>query len=207
MSMFVTSALLQRVVIGTATALALLVNAAPAAAQVWGNMGPDVGAVSYDPMGNGPYREVLIWPETQTPVQAGTVSVDALRHPVSEKTRKRLRKALDTMDAGDHAAAIEQLRDILATQADAAIIAHNLLGIEYLRTDRFRAAAESFEAAARLLPHDGVTRHNLGLSLICAGEFTRGQKEVQRALELEPRNPTVQALHALLQKHTASSAE
>ncbi|MEQ1885943.1 MAG: hypothetical protein ABL967_12845 [Bryobacteraceae bacterium] len=207
MSVAVTIHSFQKVAVMGAFTLIIFAGAERALAQARVGLGPDVAAVTYDPLNGGPYREVSVLPESQAQVQAGTVSADVLRHPVSGKTRKRLRKTLETIEAGDHPSAILQLRALLVEQPDAAVFAHNLLGIEYLRTGQFRNAADSLERAARLLPRDGMTRHNWGLSLICAGEFARGQQEVQRALELEPKNPTVQALHSFLLKHTASRAD
>ena len=122
-----------------------------------------------------------------------TVSVDLLRHPVTAKVRKLLLGALDRMDSGDHEAAIEQLRETLTKYPDSAPYVHNLLGVEYVKTDRFEAAVSSFEQAVSLLPHDAMTHYNFGLALVCAGDYDRAAQEIQRALELDPGNATMQA--------------
>lgn len=160
-----------------------------------------------DSFGNRTYREISVRPEVRQPSQAGTISADILRHPITEKTRKQLRKAFETMQSGDHAAAIGQLLEILAKQPESAIYVHNLLGIEYMRTEQFRAAVSSFEQAVALLPHDSVTRYNWGLSLLCSGDSDRGQREIRKAVELDPKNIAVQEMYAILLKHIAPRAK
>jgi Flp pilus assembly protein TadD len=121
------------------------------------------------------------------------VSVDVLRHPITPKVRKLLLSAFDKIDSGDHEAAIAQLRETLAKYPDSAAYVHNLLGVEYVKTDRFEAAVSSFEQAVLLLPHDAMTHYNFGLALVCAGDYERAQQEVQRALALDPGNSQMQA--------------
>jgi Flp pilus assembly protein TadD len=139
-------------------------------------------------------------------VSAQTVSVDLLRHPISAKVRPLLLQAIEKMESGDHEAAIEQLQKTLEKYPDSAPYVHNLLGVEYVKTDRFETAIRSFEQAVLLLPHDAMTHYNFGLALVCAGDFERATQEVQRALELDPKNPRMQArLNALLErKHSVN---
>lgn len=125
-------------------------------------------------------------------VSAQTVSVDLLRHPISAKVRPLLLQAIEKMESGDHEAAIAQLRETLSKYPDSAAYVHNLLGVEYVKTDRFETAVRSFEQAVLLLPHDPMTHYNFGLALICAGDYERAAQEVQRALELDPKNPRMQ---------------
>jgi Flp pilus assembly protein TadD len=57
------------------------------------------------------------------------------------------------------------------------------------------------EQAVSLLPHDAINRYNLGLSLVCAGDYERGEQEVRRAMELGPNNATMEALlNALVER-------
>ena len=133
-------------------------------------------------------------------ISAQTVSVDLLRHPISPKVRGLLLQAIEKMESGDHETAIAQLRETLSKYPDSAPYVHNLLGVEYVKTDRFEIAVRSFERAVLLLPHDPMTHYNFGLALVCAGEYERATQEVQRALELDPKNPRMQArLNALLE--------
>ncbi len=122
------------------------------------------------------------------------VSADILRHPIPSKARRMLQAALDHMKRRDHTAAIGALRETLEKYPSSAPYVHSLLGVEYLKTDQFAAAANSFEQAANLLPHDAVNRYNLGLALVSEGDYERGEKEVRRALELDPGNENSQML-------------
>jgi tetratricopeptide (TPR) repeat protein len=138
--------------------------------------------------------------ETQSPAAGRVVSIDLLRHPISEKVRRMLRKALKTINSGNHETAIGQLRETLTKYPESAAYADSLLGIEYLKTDRFKEAVDSLETAVTLLPHDAVNHYNLGLSLACAGDYDRSEQEVRRALEIDPKNITMQTfLESLLQ--------
>ena len=138
--------------------------------------------------------------------EAKPVSVDILRHPLKEKVRRMLRKALDAMNTGHHAAAIEQLQATLAKYPESAAYAQSFLGVEYIKTERYAEAVNSFEQASELLPHDAMTHYNFGLSLACAGNYDRAEQEARRALELDPGNETAQTLLGLLleRKHPGS---
>ncbi len=85
-------------------------------------------------------------------VSAQTVSVDLLRHPISPKVRTLLLQAIEKMESGDHETAIAQLRETLSKYPDSAPYVHNLLGVEYVKTDRFETAVRSFEQAACCCP-------------------------------------------------------
>jgi tetratricopeptide (TPR) repeat protein len=124
----------------------------------------------------------------------GVVSADILRHPIKEKTRRLLQIAVKTMNAGEHENAIRQLLDVLAKYPESAAYVFSLLGVEYLRTDRFTDAVDSFEQAIALLPHDATNRYNLAVSLLCNHDLERGGQEARRALELAPTNPTMREL-------------
>ncbi len=140
-------------------------------------------------------------PELKPNNGPATVSVDLLRHPISAKVRQLLLSALHKMESGDHEAAIALLRKTLAKYPDSAPYVQNLLGVEYVKTDRFEAAVSSFEQAVLLLPHDAMTHYNFGLALVCAGDYDRAAQEIQRALELDPSNAQMQArLNALLEQ-------
>ena len=138
---------------------------------------------------------------TKPTTEAAVISVDLLRHPVSAKVRQLLLKAIDTIESGDHEAAIGQLRQMLTKYPDSAPYVHDLLGVEYVKTDRCETAVTSFEQAASLLSHDPITRYYLGLALLCAGDVDRATQEMQKAVKLDPQNPRMQArLSALLER-------
>jgi len=119
------------------------------------------------------------------------VSVDILRHPIGAKVKHLLANAMARMEAGEHLVAIEQLKDVLVKHPESAPYAQLLLGAEYVRTEQFDAAVHAFEEAAMWLPHDAMTRYNLGLAVLCTGDYARAEQEVRRALELDPSNERI----------------
>jgi Flp pilus assembly protein TadD len=104
------------------------------------------------------------------------------------------------MNSGDHEGAIKQLLAVLTKYPESAAYVHSMIGVEYMRTERYTDAVSSFEQAVVLLPHDAVNRYNLGLSLVCSGDLERGALEVRRALAMDPSNPTMHALLDALAK-------
>ena len=122
------------------------------------------------------------------------VSADALRHPVSDRVRKLLRRALDAMNLGKHEEAIGELQETLSKYPDSAPYVHSFLGVEYIKTRHFHEAANSFEQAAVYFPHDATTHYNFGVSLVLVGDLDRAEHEARRALELDPKIQSAQEL-------------
>jgi predicted Zn-dependent protease len=176
------------------------VSTLPLCAQVPTDIAPELARRGSGPFDGAQHREVHVPIKLTDRGGATTVSADSLRHPISQKARGMLQKALRAMDSGDHHAAIKQLTLTLAKYPDSAAYVHSLLGVEYMRTERYHDAMNSFEQATVLLPHDAVNRYNLGLSLVCNGVLDRGELEVQRAIELDPTNTTMQSLYLYLQE-------
>ncbi len=130
----------------------------------------------------------------------GLVSSDTLRHPVSDRVRKLLRRALDAMNIGKHEEAIGQLQETLSRYPNSAPYVHSFLGVEYIKTRHFHEAANSFEQAAVYFPHDATTHYNFGVSLVLVGDLDRAEQEARRALELDPKiQPAQELLHILHQ--------
>ena len=119
------------------------------------------------------------------------VSIDILRHPISAKVKHLLAEAMRRMDAGEHETAISELKGMLTKHPESAPYAELLLGAEYVKTEQFDAAVKAFEVAAMWLPHDAMTRYNLGLAVLCTGDYPRAEQEVRRALELDPTNERI----------------
>jgi tetratricopeptide (TPR) repeat protein len=119
-----------------------------------------------------------------------TVSVELLRYPLSAKALYMLQKALQISARGDHLGAIKQLQKTLSKCPGTDAYVDSLLGIEYLATSQFSEAVDALEQAVKLLPHDASDHANLGLALVCIGQYDRGKPELDRALELDPHNVT-----------------
>ena len=123
---------------------------------------------------------------------AQTISADLLRHPILYKTRDMLQRAVDWMRLGKHQEAIHQMEHTLATDPSSAAYVLSLLGFEYMQTDQFTAAVNSFETAVSLLPHDAINRTNFGISLLAVGDYKRAEEQARRAVELDAKNPEIQ---------------
>jgi tetratricopeptide (TPR) repeat protein len=137
--------------------------------------------------------------EVKSDSGSASIPIDVLRHPINGKVRKMLLIAMDKSDAGEHAPAIETLQATLAKFPDSAPYVQNLLGVEYVKTNQLQAAIGSFEQAVSLMPNVAMTHYNFGLALVCAGDYARAEREVRRALELDPRNSQMLAsLNALI---------
>src|SRR5438874_1225173 len=92
------------------------------------------------------------------------------------------------------AGAIRQFEETLAKYPDSAAWTRSLVGVEYIKTDRFDAAVTSFEQAVLLLPHDAVSRSNFGLSLASTGQIRSGRAGTAprpRTRWHQPQNQTV----------------
>jgi tetratricopeptide (TPR) repeat protein len=92
------------------------------------------------------------------------------------------------------------LKETLEKYPESALYVQSLLGVEYVKTERFQDAVGSFEQAVSLLPHDAMTHYNFGLSLACAGDYTRAEQETRRALELDPKIEDAHMLMSVLEQ-------
>ena len=119
---------------------------------------------------------------------AATVSSDILRHPLSRRAVHLIQKAVHISQLGNHAAAIDALRDALVKQPEAEPYIESLLGMEYLETRQWEAAVASFGKAAILMPHETASHSNLGLSLAVSGQLELAEKELHKALQLDHDN-------------------
>jgi tetratricopeptide (TPR) repeat protein len=142
---------------------------------------------------------------TPAPVET-KVSVDELRHPLTERARRILAAAWRYAQKDEHARAISTLREGMAKVAALVPYAHALLGIEYLRTGRNAEAVPEFTEAVSLFPHDAVAHSNFGVALSVTGQFDRAEQEARLALYLDPAlNSAQELLRMLKADETAQS--
>ena len=115
-----------------------------------------------------------------------------------------LQTALQTSEAGDHADAIRQLQKTLTKWPVTGAYVYSMLGVEYLKTGQLSEAVDALEQAVTLLPHDASNHANLGLALVCKGQYDLAEPELRRALELDPHDIVAsQLLNALASAETA----
>ena len=177
---------------------------APAWGQLYSNNPYDAGVTgAYNPwslddgMSNLPRS-----PQPQLPPGApAIVSIDTLRHPLSSKGRQLLDKAVRLAGRGNHAAAIKCLRDALVKCPTDAPYVHNLLGFEFLQTNQFMEAKDSYEEAVRLMPRESHNHANYALSLAVIGDLESAEKEVRTAIELDSGNAKAKSILELLLRH------
>lgn len=128
----------------------------------------------------------------QIPAHLGSgppiVSADELRHPLTAKARRAMEDANREAESGNHSAAIEDLRRAVVKFPVSAPYAYNLLGREYIDSGEYVKAEESFEEAAKLMPHESAHHSNLGLSLVILGQWDRAEQELRKALQLDRAN-------------------
>jgi len=137
---------------------------------------------------------LLTLPASSQQVPAGTISVELLRYPISNETRRMLQKAVQASETGDHSGAAKQLRHILIKSPGADAYVYSLLGVEYLKTGQITEAVDALQQAVALLPHDAANHANLGLALACKGQYDRAEPELARALELDRHNKVASQL-------------
>lgn len=137
----------------------------------------------------------VLWPDS-VPVRSdpasvrekpgGSISAELLRYPLPGKARHMMQKAVQLSGAGDHAAAIDQLKKTLTKFPGTGAYVYSLIGVEYLKTHQFGEAVDALVQATELLPHDASNHANLGLAFVANGQGDRAEPELRRALELDP---------------------
>ena len=115
---------------------------------------------------------------------AGTVSVDRLRHPLSDKGRQLIDKGQRFAAAGEHQKAMEQFRNA-SSEPTAVFYAHGLLGTEYLKTGNIASAVEELVEAVGLMPGEAAIRSNLGYALFLTGQSDRAERQLREAIKLD----------------------
>jgi tetratricopeptide (TPR) repeat protein len=158
---------------------------------------------------NPPYRAegtVGFFKLPAPPATAPKVSADELRHPLTEKARRVLAKALEYIRKGEHSRAIATLREGMAKVRAVVPYAHEMLGAEYLRTGRDAEAVPEFAEAASFFPHEAAAHSNLALSLCVTGQFDSAEQEVRLALYLDPNFNSAQEVARLIERSKARLA-
>ncbi len=134
----------------------------------------------------------------QSYISTHTVSAELLSYPLSGKALHMLQKALRTSETGNHAEAIQQLQATLIKCPGTGAYVYSLLGVEYLKTGQLSEAVNALEQAVTLLPHDASNHANLGLALVCKGQYDRAEPELRRALDLDRHNTVASRLLSAL---------
>jgi len=130
-------------------------------------------------------------------LSAGTVSVEQLRHPLSEKGERLILNGQRFAKAGDHAKAIDEFREAL-NERTSMPYAHGLLGAEYLKEGNATAAEVELSEAVLLMPGIGANHSNLGCAYLLMGKRNAAERELREPIRLDHTSPQPRYLLGLL---------
>lgn len=108
---------------------------------------------------------------------------------VPKPAQELYEKAQDAIVAGDGKKAIEHLRAALSIHPDFAL-AHNSLGVEYLKAGAVDKALEALREAVRLSPEAFVPRLNYGIAYLEKKQFTEAESHLRLALQKNDNSPS-----------------
>jgi tetratricopeptide (TPR) repeat protein len=127
-------------------------------------------------------------PSRPIPSRSGPVSVSALRHHAPKDSQKAFAKGQRLSRSGEHQKAAAELEAAVARDPEFAD-AHKLLGLEYLRLNRFGEAGVSLRRALDLDPYAWDAHHNLAVVLFYAGDRSAAESSIRRSPQLYASNP------------------
>lgn len=112
---------------------------------------------------------------------ARTGVVDASLASLPKEAVDQYQKALESVQAGDRARAIEQLRAALSYYPEFAL-ARNELGVQYLKLGDLDKAIEAFRRALTIRPNDATIRLNFGVALLEKKNFAESEAQLRQAI-------------------------
>ena len=115
--------------------------------------------------------------------------INAALASIPEAARDLYRKAMEALQDGNEAKAIEELKAAIASYPGFAI-ALNELGIQYLKLGQVDKAAEALKQAVKLVPEDFLPRLNYGIALLNQRRFAESEDELRVALSKNGSAPT-----------------
>ena len=115
--------------------------------------------------------------------------INAALAAVPDNARELYRKAMDSLQSGDSAKAIEQLKAAVASYPQFPI-ALNELGVQYLKLGQLDKASESLKLAVKFAPEDFLPRLNYGICLLNQRLFAESEDQLRTALTKNSTAPT-----------------
>jgi tetratricopeptide (TPR) repeat protein len=100
----------------------------------------------------------------------------------AENALATYQKALQSAQAGNNKAAIEQLKQAISEYPDF-MLAYNELGVQYLQVGELNKADEALTKALKLAPDSATPRLTHGILLTVMGKFNLAVTELQAALK------------------------
>ena len=139
--------------------------------------------------------------------EAGTISVEELRNPLTGKSLKVILTAQHHLRSGQREKGMQELRQAL-TDPSAMPYAISILGAEHMKTGDLDVAVQELQLAVRVLPGRAENLSNLAYALYLTGQIETGLLEARKALRLDPtRAKTRLVLGMLLLRQGSHDAE
>jgi Tfp pilus assembly protein PilF len=106
--------------------------------------------------------------------------VNAALAALPDNARDLYRKAVDSIQEGNTAKAVEELKAAIASYPQFPL-ALNELGVQYLKLGQLDKAAEALKEAVRLVPEDFLPRLNYGIVLLNQRKFPEAEEQLRVA--------------------------
>jgi tetratricopeptide (TPR) repeat protein len=106
--------------------------------------------------------------------------VNAALAALPYNARDLYRKAIESIQAGNAAKAVEELKAAIASYPQFPL-ALNELGVQYLKLGQLNKAAEALKEAVRLVPEDFLPRLNYGIVLLNQKKFPEAEEQLRVA--------------------------
>ena len=138
---------------------------------------------------------------------AGTVSVEELRNPLTGKSLRAILTAQQHLRSGERIQGLQELRQAM-NDPIAMPYAISILGAEHVRTGEYDVATSELQQAVKLLPGRPENLSNLAYVLYLTGHNEEGVAEARKALQLDPARPKTRlVLGMLLLRQGSNEAE
>ena len=149
----------------------------------------------------------IVTPALFAQSDAGTVSVEELRNPLTGKSLRAIVTAQQHLRSGQREQALQELRQAM-NDPIAMPYAISILGAEHLKTGDFEVAVRELQQAVQLLPGRAENLSNFAYALYLTGQIETGVLEARKALQLDPVRPkTRMVLGILLLRQGSHDAE
>jgi Tfp pilus assembly protein PilF len=106
---------------------------------------------------------------------------------VAESTQILFRQALESVRAGNHSKAIEQLKKVIS-EVPRFAPAYNELAVQFLKVGQADRAADTLKEALKINPDDFTLRLNYGIALLNQKKFDTAEAELRLATKTENPN-------------------
>jgi tetratricopeptide (TPR) repeat protein len=118
------------------------------------------------------------------------------------------KKAVEAGQKNDNDKAMSLLNEAIAQHPQFAL-AHNELGLLYLKTGQLDKSLEEFKTAQKTLPDDPQIQYNYGLALLEKKDFTEAEKQFRKSVKKLDKSPQAHMYLgvAVMRQKTADQAE